>query len=43
MVFEAGEDISVRVRFEREVTGQPGRNGRWRDPSLLFFRSAQAR
>jgi len=42
---EVGDDISVRLRFERDVTDQPGRNGRRSDPPRLlssFFFSGSA-
>src|SRR6476469_2382103 len=43
MAIEAGDDTSVRVRFERDVTAQSDGNGRWRDPpSSVFSGSAQA-
>jgi hypothetical protein len=43
MAIEAGEDISIRVRFERDASAQPGENGWWRDPPpCLFFGVAQA-
>jgi hypothetical protein len=43
MAIEAGEDISIRMRFERDLTAQPGGNG-WRRDSqaFLFSGSAQA-
>ena len=34
MAIEAGDDTSVCVRFEHDVTVQPGGNGRWRDRSI---------
>jgi hypothetical protein len=43
MAIEAGEETSVRVRFERDVSGQPGGNGWGRDPpAFVFSGSAQA-
>ncbi len=43
MAIEAGDDISVGVRFQHDMTAQAGGNGRWRDPPpSLFSGSAQA-
>ena len=40
---EVGDDFSVRMRFERDLTAQPSGNGRWRGPShALWFGIAQA-
>ena len=38
---EAGDDISVRMRFERDVTAEPGGNGcrRGRRPRLFSGRA----
>jgi hypothetical protein len=37
MALETGEDTSVRVHFERDVSAQSGGNGRWRDPPSIPF------
>ena len=43
IAIEAGDDFSVRVRFERDVTGGAGRKQLPARPShSLWFRSAQA-
>jgi len=40
---KAGDEFSIRERFERNVTAEPGGNGRRRRASLsLFSASAQA-
>ncbi len=43
MAIEAGDDFSVRVRFKRDMTAEPGGNSCRRGPSPSFyFGSAQA-
>ena len=43
MAIEAGDDFSVRVRFERDMTAEPGGKSWRRSPSpSLYFGSAQA-
>ena len=43
IAIEAGDDFSVRVRFEPDVTAEPGGNSCRRGPSpLLWSGSAQA-
>ncbi len=40
---EAGDDFAVRARFERDVTAEPGENGRRRDPPTTLFRERASR
>ena len=42
IAIEAGGEISIRLRFKRDVRAEPGGNDRWRDPPhLVFCGSAQ--